>query len=206
MKIGTKAFLAMFAALAALPGCGKKNDQPATVAAAPAVQNIGSGQCATVSYNSPTTLTFYGQLSGGSGIIGNLSAYGYGATNGGGYDGFVSRYTKDGVLRWTNQYGTTGDDWGWNFVLASNGTAYVAFRHILDDFVLAMPRGAQVVYPKDPARIVGLANLGSGARVAEAGVGSGALTCSLLRSVGDPGHVYSYERRDRKSTRLNSSH
>jgi tRNA (adenine57-N1/adenine58-N1)-methyltransferase len=81
-------------------------------------------------------------------------------------------------------------------VTSANGTAYVAFRHILDDFVLSMPRGAQVVYPKDAARIVGLANLGAGARVAEAGVGSGALTCSLLRSVGDPGHVYSYERRE----------
>ena len=81
-------------------------------------------------------------------------------------------------------------------VASANGTAYVAFRHILDDFVLSMPRGAQVVYPKDAARIVGLANLGAGARVAEAGVGSGALTCSLLRSVGDPGHVYSYERRE----------
>lgn len=78
---------------------------------------------------------------------------------------------------------------------SSNGTGYLALRPILDDFVLAMPRGAQVIYPKDAARIVGLANLGPGARVAEAGVGSGALTCSLLRAVGDDGHVYSYERR-----------
>ncbi len=80
-------------------------------------------------------------------------------------------------------------------VTSSNGTGYLALRPILDDFVLAMPRGAQVIYPKDAARIVGLANLGPGARVAEAGVGSGALTCSLLRAVGDDGHVYSYERR-----------
>jgi tRNA (adenine57-N1/adenine58-N1)-methyltransferase len=78
---------------------------------------------------------------------------------------------------------------------STNGTAYLALRPILDDFVLSMPRGAQVIYPKDAARIVGLANLGPGARVAEAGVGSGALTCSLLRAVGDDGHVYSYERR-----------
>lgn len=81
-------------------------------------------------------------------------------------------------------------------VTSANGTAYLALRPILDDFVLAMPRGAQVIYPKDAARIVGLANLGPGARVAEAGVGSGALTCSLLRAVGDDGHVYSYERRE----------
>jgi tRNA (adenine57-N1/adenine58-N1)-methyltransferase len=80
-------------------------------------------------------------------------------------------------------------------VTSSNGTAYLALRPILDDFVLAMPRGAQVIYPKDSARIVGLANLGPGARVAEAGVGSGALTCWLLRAVGDQGRVYSYERR-----------
>ena len=81
-------------------------------------------------------------------------------------------------------------------VSSSNGTAYLALRPILDDFVLAMPRGAQVIYPKDAARIVGVANLGPGARVAEAGVGSGALTCSLLRAVGDEGAVYSYERRE----------
>lgn len=80
-------------------------------------------------------------------------------------------------------------------VTSSNGTSFLALRPILDDFVLAMPRGAQVIYPKDAARIVGLANLGAGARVAEAGVGSGALTCSLLRSVGDGGQVHSYERR-----------
>jgi tRNA (adenine57-N1/adenine58-N1)-methyltransferase catalytic subunit len=80
-------------------------------------------------------------------------------------------------------------------VTSANGTGYLALRPILDDFVLAMPRGAQVVYPKDAARIVAIANLGPGARVVEAGVGSGALTCSLLRAVGDDGHVYSYERR-----------
>ena len=80
-------------------------------------------------------------------------------------------------------------------VTSSNTTPYLALRPLLDDFVLSMPRGAQVIYPKDAARIVGLLNLGPGARVAEAGVGSGAMTCSLLRSVGDEGHVYSYERR-----------
>ena len=78
---------------------------------------------------------------------------------------------------------------------STNGTAYLALRPLLDDFVLSMPRGAQVIYPKDAARIVALCNLGPGARVAEAGVGSGALTCSLLRAVGDSGLVHSYERR-----------
>lgn len=85
-------------------------------------------------------------------------------------------------------------------VTSSNGTSFLALRPILDDFVLSMPRGAQVIYPKDAARIVGLANLGAGARVAEAGVGSGALTCSLLRAVGDAGAVYSYERRPEFAT------
>ena len=80
-------------------------------------------------------------------------------------------------------------------VTSTNGTGYLALRPLLDDFVLSMPRGAQVIYPKDAARIVGLCNLGPGARVAEAGVGSGALTCSLLRAVGDTGLVHSYERR-----------
>jgi tRNA (adenine57-N1/adenine58-N1)-methyltransferase catalytic subunit len=78
---------------------------------------------------------------------------------------------------------------------AANGALYVALRPHLDDFVLSMPRGAAVIYPKDSARIVALANLGPGSRVTEAGLGSGALTCSLLRAVGAAGHVTSYERR-----------
>jgi tRNA (adenine57-N1/adenine58-N1)-methyltransferase len=76
------------------------------------------------------------------------------------------------------------------------GMAYLALRPMLSDFVLSMPRGATIVYPKDAAAIVGLADLYPGARVIEAGVGSGALTCSLLRAVGDQGHVSSFERRD----------
>ena len=81
-------------------------------------------------------------------------------------------------------------------LMGSGGTAFLALKPLLDDFVLSMPRGAAVIYPKDSARIVGLAGLGPGSRVAEAGVGSGALTCSLLRAVGPTGHVYSYERRE----------
>lgn len=80
-----------------------------------------------------------------------------------------------------------------------NSTAavpYLVLRPQLRDFVLSMPRGAAVVYPKDAAVIVGLADIFPGARVVEAGVGSGALTCSLLRAVGAAGEVISYERRD----------
>ena len=58
------------------------------------------------------------------------------------------------------------------------------FRPLLADFVVSMPRGAAVVYPKDAAQIVALADIFPGARVVEAGAGSGALTCSLLRAVG----------------------
>ncbi|MEQ4717114.1 tRNA (adenine-N1)-methyltransferase [Nonomuraea sp. B19D2] len=80
-------------------------------------------------------------------------------------------------------------------VRSSGGTQYLAFRHLLQDYTLAMPRGAAVIYPKDASMIVGMADIFPGARVIEAGVGSGALTCFLLRAVGPDGHVTSYERR-----------
>ena len=74
-------------------------------------------------------------------------------------------------------------------------TEYLALRPLLPDYVLSMPRGAQVVYPKDSANIVGMADVFPGAHVIEAGVGSGALSMSLLRAVGDGGRLSSYERR-----------
>jgi tRNA (adenine57-N1/adenine58-N1)-methyltransferase len=80
-------------------------------------------------------------------------------------------------------------------VTSSGGTQYLAFRPLLSDYVLGMPRGAQVIYPKDAAQIVGFGDIFPGARVVEAGAGSGALTCSLLRAVGDHGKVFSYELR-----------
>jgi tRNA (adenine57-N1/adenine58-N1)-methyltransferase len=80
-------------------------------------------------------------------------------------------------------------------VMSTGGVAYLALRPLLSDFVLSMPRGAAVIYPKDAAQIIGMADVFPGAHVLEAGVGSGALTCSLLRAVGSTGHVYSYERR-----------
>lgn len=80
-------------------------------------------------------------------------------------------------------------------VRSTGGVDYLALRPLLSDFVLSMPRGAAVVYPKDAAQIVGVADVYPGARVLEAGAGSGALTCSLLRAVGPDGHVWSYERR-----------
>ena len=80
-------------------------------------------------------------------------------------------------------------------VTAASGTTYLALRPLLSDYVLSMPRGAQVVYPKDAAQIVHMGDIFPGASVLEAGAGSGALTCSLLRAVGQGGHVVSYERR-----------
>ena len=75
-------------------------------------------------------------------------------------------------------------------------TSYLALRPLLPDFVLSMPRGAQVVYPKDAGQIVQMADVFPGAHVVEAGVGSGALSMSLLRAVGDSGRLSSYERRE----------
>ncbi len=80
-------------------------------------------------------------------------------------------------------------------VVSSGGTAYLALRPLLADYVLSMPRGAAVVYPKDAGQIIAMADIYPGSRVVEAGVGSGALTCSLLRAVGDGGSVRSFERR-----------
>ncbi|HET9732904.1 MAG TPA: tRNA (adenine-N1)-methyltransferase [Acidimicrobiales bacterium] len=67
-------------------------------------------------------------------------------------------------------------------VRSTSGAAYVAVRPTLSDFVLKMPRGAQVIYPKDLAHIVVMADIHPGVRVLEAGVGSGALSMALLRA------------------------
>jgi tRNA (adenine57-N1/adenine58-N1)-methyltransferase len=80
-------------------------------------------------------------------------------------------------------------------VISAAGTRYLALRPLLPDYVLSMPRGAQVIYPKDAAQILMWGDIFPGARVLEAGAGSGALTCSLLRAVGEHGSVISYEAR-----------
>jgi tRNA (adenine57-N1/adenine58-N1)-methyltransferase len=80
-------------------------------------------------------------------------------------------------------------------VMSTGGTAYLALRPLLSDFVLSMARGATIVYPKDAAEIVGFADIFPGAVVVEAGAGSGALSCSLLRAIGADGHLHSYEKR-----------
>ncbi len=81
-------------------------------------------------------------------------------------------------------------------VTTSLGARYLALRPTLAEYVLEMPRGAQVIYPKDLATICLFADIGPGQTVCEAGLGSGALTMVLLRAVGPTGHVVSYEMRE----------
>jgi tRNA (adenine57-N1/adenine58-N1)-methyltransferase len=83
-----------------------------------------------------------------------------------------------------------------SLVHSPSGTPYLALRPRLADYVLSMPRGAQVIYPKDAAQILMWGDIFPGARVLEAGAGSGALTCSLLQAVGPEGSVLSYEIRE----------
>ena len=82
-------------------------------------------------------------------------------------------------------------------IVATNGELkFQAFRPLLADYVLSMPRGATIVYPKDAAMIIGIADIKPGIKVLEAGVGSGALSISILRAVGESGHLHSVEIRD----------
>jgi tRNA (adenine57-N1/adenine58-N1)-methyltransferase len=81
-------------------------------------------------------------------------------------------------------------------VRSAKGNHVRVYRPTAGDWTVKAPRGAQVVYPKDQALIVGLADIGPGMTVVEAGAGSGALTCALLRAVGERGLVISFEVRD----------
>jgi len=80
-------------------------------------------------------------------------------------------------------------------VASTTGDEYLALRPLLSDFVMSMPRGAAIVYPKDAAQIVAFADVFPGATVVEAGVGSGALSLWLLRAIGPEGRLASFERR-----------
>ncbi len=81
-------------------------------------------------------------------------------------------------------------------IVATNGDEYLAMRPLLTDFVMSMPRGAAIIYPKDAAQILGQADIFPGATVVEAGVGSGALSLWLLRAIGPEGRLLSFERRE----------
>jgi tRNA (adenine57-N1/adenine58-N1)-methyltransferase len=80
-------------------------------------------------------------------------------------------------------------------VTSAKGISYLALRPLLEELTVGMPRGATVIYPKDAAHILMYTDIFPGARVLEAGVGSGALSLSLLRAIGPTGKLYSYERR-----------
>jgi tRNA (adenine57-N1/adenine58-N1)-methyltransferase len=101
-------------------------------------------------------------------------------------------HTHNGVLRHDDLIGA---DEGVT-ARTSMGAQLTAVRPTLAEYVLEMPRGAQVIYPKDLGPILVLADIFPGARVLESGVGSGALTMTLLRAVGPTGHVTGYEIRD----------
>lgn len=80
-------------------------------------------------------------------------------------------------------------------VTSAGGQQYLAFRPLLSEFMVSMPRDAAVIYPKDAAQILMWTDIFPGARVLEAGVGSGALSLALLRAIGPDGRLHSYERR-----------
>ena len=95
---------------------------------------------------------------------------------------------------WINHDEIIGKDEG-VVILSNSGTSYQVFRPLLNDYVLSMPRGATIIYPKDSAVIVGFCDLFPGAHVLEAGAGSGALSISILRAIGETGVLTSYEER-----------
>jgi tRNA (adenine57-N1/adenine58-N1)-methyltransferase catalytic subunit len=80
-------------------------------------------------------------------------------------------------------------------VHSTNGARLVCYRPTMADFILKMPRGAQVVYPKDIGAILVYGDIAPGSLVLEAGTGSAALTLALARAVGPEGRVISYELR-----------
>lgn len=80
-------------------------------------------------------------------------------------------------------------------VTSVGGMQFLAMRPILSEFMVTMPRDAAVIYPKDAAQILMWGDIFPGARVLEAGVGSGALSLALLRAIGPSGRLFSYERR-----------
>jgi tRNA (adenine57-N1/adenine58-N1)-methyltransferase len=77
-----------------------------------------------------------------------------------------------------------------------NGEKFLALKPLLSDYVLSMPRGAQIVYPKDAGQIIVEGDIFPGATVIEAGVGSGALSSYLLRAIGEKGKLFSFELRE----------
>src|SRR5262245_66404341 len=101
-------------------------------------------------------------------------------------------HSERGFIVHDNIIGQPDGSW----IRSSKGTRYLALRPTLSEYVLDMPRGAQVIYPKDLAIVMFWADIFPGARVLEAGMGSGALTLALLRAVGPRGRGIRYEQRE----------
>ncbi len=117
---------------------------------------------------------------------------------------YMQRLKKGGIFHFSGGYvehdAIIGKDEG-TLVKSSLGMKLAVFRPTLSEFILEMPRGAQIIYPKDIGIILMWADIFPGARVLESGIGSGALTMSLLRVVGERGVVFSYEIREDFITR-----
>jgi len=101
-------------------------------------------------------------------------------------------HTHRGVVRHESIIGLPDG----SVVLNSSGVEYLALRPLLVDFVMSMPRGAAIIYPKEAQVILGQADIFPGATVVEAGVGSGGLSLWLLRAIGPSGTLHSFERRE----------
>jgi tRNA (adenine57-N1/adenine58-N1)-methyltransferase len=105
-------------------------------------------------------------------------------------------HTHQGYVRHNDLIGAPDG----SVVMSTSEVEYLALRPLLTDFVMSMPRGAAIIYPKDAAAILAQADIFPGANVVEAGVGSGALSLWLLRAIGPSGTLTSFERREEFST------
>ncbi|MBI0142642.1 tRNA (adenine-N1)-methyltransferase [Bifidobacterium sp. W8106] len=84
----------------------------------------------------------------------------------------------------------------WKSSRSIGGWAFTVMRPRLEDYILSMPRGAQIMYPKDVARVILLGDIRPGMRVLESGAGSGAMSLGLLDAIGAEGKLTSIERRE----------
>lgn len=84
----------------------------------------------------------------------------------------------------------------WKGTRAIGGWQFAVMRPRLADYVLSMPRGAQIMYPKDIAQVIQLGDIRSGMRVLESGAGSGAMSINLLDAVGEQGSLTTIELRE----------
>ena len=101
-------------------------------------------------------------------------------------------HTHKGWLRHDDLIGRTQG----SVVTTNSGMRYQAFTPLYSDFVLGMPRGATIIYPKDSALIIGYGDFQSGQKIIEAGAGSGALSIAILKTLAGAGSLISFEARE----------